>query len=439
MERLDVETDRRLYIGVTVRMMLSGPVIMLALILPKVAPLDYGAVAVSIGLFLGIGVVALLASFRPSIGRSPPLVVTAIVLATSSAGAAMVASQDLANTVSLGLLAAMAFQLSVRHELIYTLLAWTLGSGTFVLAQIALGAPAEHVFTRGVVFAGMTGVLLATIQFLVSSAYAGRGDARALARVARSVAMARELSDGFDAAESTIAQLTGAVAVNLWFEEQDAPFDAPERVTVLPLGVSGHGPVSLVLSDVGRRDYVSTIVDLLAPLCERDRVLGELFRHSRTDPVTGVENRRALDEAIANDVDTHDRSVVMLDLDRFKEFNDRHGHLAGDELLGRFARTLEAHVRPGDHVTRYGGEEFCLVLQTDADSASAVVDRVRSGWKRQEEAVTFSAGIAEVAHGEADGTASALARADRALYRAKEAGRDRTEVDRGDIDLTERE
>lgn len=121
-----------------------------------------------------------------------------------------------------------------------------------------------------------------------------------------------------------------------------------------------------------------------------------------------------------------DRTVVMIDLDHFKRFNDAHGHLAGDELLVRFARVLEEQVRPGDHVARFGGEEFCLVLDTDLETADRVVERIRGVWASDPSGVTFSAGLsAEQRHGQGLGS-GALERADQALYEAKAGGRNRS-------------
>jgi diguanylate cyclase (GGDEF)-like protein len=431
MDAANRETDRQLNIGVLVRMMLVGPVIMLALVLPKVAPLDWRAVGGAVVLFALLGVSAVAWIREPRLAGSPVFLVTTIMLANGAAGLAMVASQDLANTASLGLVAAMSYQINARRHWGYTVLSWVTGTTVFAIAHSNLGAPAAHVVTRVVIFAGITAVIVATIEFLVSSAHRARNDAESLARLARTAASARELADGLRRAEPMVQEVTGARRVALWLEDLEPPPGEDERHVVLPLGTGSHGRVSLVLWEVERPRFVNAVVDLLAQLCERDRVLGDLLRHSRTDPVTGVANRRVLDEAIAEADSEGLRCVVMLDLDRFKDFNDQHGHLAGDELLTRFANLLVEHVRPDDHVSRYGGEEFCLLLQADEDSANKVVERIRCAWTQQEEAVTFSAGIAREHSDDepSDEPSSALARADRALYRAKAAGRDCTVID----------
>lgn len=118
------------------------------------------------------------------------------------------------------------------------------------------------------------------------------------------------------------------------------------------------------------------------------------------------------------------RSVALLDLDRFKQFNDRHGHPAGDRLLADAAAAWAAAVRSSDLLARFGGEEFVLLLSmTGEQEAVGVVEALRSVAPQGQR---FSCGIATL-----DGVGSAaglLARADAALYAAKNGGRNRTEV-----------
>ena len=150
-----------------------------------------------------------------------------------------------------------------------------------------------------------------------------------------------------------------------------------------------------------------------------------------TDILTGLANRRALDEALVGLLRSqreHDRmfSLLMLDLDRFKTFNDEFGHLAGDQVLRITGQLLRAALRPSDLAARYGGEEFVLLLpETDVAGAGEVAMRVLDAFRDfawPYRAVTVSIGVAQAAFG--DGSEDLIRRADVALYDAKHAGRD---------------
>jgi diguanylate cyclase len=155
----------------------------------------------------------------------------------------------------------------------------------------------------------------------------------------------------------------------------------------------------------------------------------EVGRLARTDSLTGVPNRRAWDEELPRELARAARSgqpvcVALLDLDHFKRYNDRHGHQAGDRLLKEAAAAWQAAVRKTDLVARYGGEEFAILLpDCGLDDAVEIAARLRTA---QPEG-TCSLGVAQW-DGREDVTAL-VARADRALYAAKEAGRDRVHAD----------
>jgi len=157
--------------------------------------------------------------------------------------------------------------------------------------------------------------------------------------------------------------------------------------------------------------------------------MGMLDRLAREDGLTGITNRRGLDEGIAIELARARRSgqsltVAMLDLDHFKKFNDRRGHAAGDALLRGAAQAWRREVRPTDLLARYGGEEFTLVLSDcDADAACRLIDRLRLCVPERQ---TFSAGVAQWERHESP--EQLLARADRALQTAKKEGRNRTIV-----------
>src|SRR5687768_9566174 len=152
------------------------------------------------------------------------------------------------------------------------------------------------------------------------------------------------------------------------------------------------------------------------------------FTEVRTDPLTGVSNRRALDETLNNLFAMKSRyhtsfSLIIVDIDHFKLVNDRQGHLYGDNVVREVANYLDDCVRETDMVARFGGEEFVLVLpQPDLAGAGILADRVRQ-LIQEKLCVTISGGVATVNDGDTPG--SILARADSALYSAKSSGRNR--------------
>lgn len=159
------------------------------------------------------------------------------------------------------------------------------------------------------------------------------------------------------------------------------------------------------------------------------RLMGRLDQLAHEDALTGVMNRRGLDEALPAEMARAQRlgyplTVAMLDLDHFKRFNDRRGHGAGDSLLRDAARAWRGQLRPTDLLARYGGEEFTLVLPAcGADGAVALIERLRPPMPEHQ---TFSAGVAT--WNGADPPEELLRAADIALLQAKRSGRNRTVV-----------
>jgi diguanylate cyclase (GGDEF)-like protein len=144
-----------------------------------------------------------------------------------------------------------------------------------------------------------------------------------------------------------------------------------------------------------------------------------LAESASTDVMTGLPNRRMLERALGRLLD--DDTVVMIDLDYFKNVNDTLGHAAGDTVLREFGAVLLEAVRGRDVVGRYGGEEFVVVLAPPAADADGFLDRLRNAWSaKRTMPVTFSAGIARFT-GDPD---EVMKLVDEALYLAKEAGRD---------------
>lgn len=174
---------------------------------------------------------------------------------------------------------------------------------------------------------------------------------------------------------------------------------------------------------------------LLVALADEGR---RLLVRATTDPLTGVPNRATFLERARGELERAGRtgeslSVVMLDVDRFKSFNDRYGHQTGDRVLVAVAQAIQVTIRGIDLVGRFGGEEFVLLLvDVDEKSAVAAIERVRRaisslGPPRVPQRITASAG-AVVHHGRFDraSVSDLIAAADTALYRSKESGRDRT-------------
>jgi len=158
---------------------------------------------------------------------------------------------------------------------------------------------------------------------------------------------------------------------------------------------------------------------------------------ARTDPLTGLANRRTLDETLQREISRAEReaihlSLIMGDLDHFKSINDEFGHVTGDTVLARVAATFSTTIRPYDLAARYGGEEFVVVLPgTSSADARTVAERIRRNVSQLDipdcaRPITISLGVASLCAGEAVG--SFVARADTALYKAKTTGRNRVET-----------
>lgn len=194
---------------------------------------------------------------------------------------------------------------------------------------------------------------------------------------------------------------------------------------------------SLTIAPVSdERGEIKRFVAIKDDISERKRLEAKLIELARTDPLTGLANRRALMENLTAELDRMRRharplSVLMLDIDFFKRVNDQHGHAAGDRVLKIVANLLRDNVRTSDALGRIGGEEFAIAtVETDGDAARELAERIRAAVATtpidtgsHPIRVTISVGIAVACdHDTAD---SVLSRADTALYAAKAAGRNR--------------
>jgi len=217
----------------------------------------------------------------------------------------------------------------------------------------------------------------------------------------------------------------------------------PIRTELLNYTKDGH-PYWVDLNIFPLRNGAGQVTHFAAiqrDISEWKRLEAELTRQATTDSLTSLRNRRAFFAAARTEIARARRygeslSIISIDLDHFKRINDRHGHAAGDAALARFAEICRRHVREVDLLARIGGEEFALLLPaTGKDNAARLAERIRCAVhdvaiiaERQRFALTVSMGVAEYL-GDNDSLESMMRRADAALYRAKQSGRDRICVD----------
>jgi diguanylate cyclase (GGDEF)-like protein len=225
------------------------------------------------------------------------------------------------------------------------------------------------------------------------------------------------------------------------------PQPAPASYLCIPLIAQGEslgllylGATAATWSEPQQR-LASTVADQLGLAVANLKLRETLRNQSIRDPLTGLFNRRYMEETLERELRRGDRSqsplgVVMIDLDHFKPFNDTHGHDAGDMLLRDLGRLLQTSVRSGDVACRYGGEEFMLILPgADAEITRKRAERIREAVKhlfvshrgQSVGSVTMSAGVAAFPDHGTTGEVLTQA-ADAALYRAKTEGRDRVVV-----------
>ncbi len=202
-------------------------------------------------------------------------------------------------------------------------------------------------------------------------------------------------------------------------------------------------PVSYLLERHIRRDFLLTML-LAFEKRKTERLNMRLKDVSYLDGLTGVPNRRKLEEHLSREWDRAKKSgqplsLLMVDIDFFKRYNDLLGHLEGDECLRKVAQEINRHVRSGmDLVARYGGEEFAVVLpETNEEQARSIAERIRNDVESLKiphpasevsRYITVSVGVATLVPEDNLRKEVLVSMADRALYRAKRRGRNRVEI-----------
>jgi diguanylate cyclase (GGDEF)-like protein/PAS domain S-box-containing protein len=244
-----------------------------------------------------------------------------------------------------------------------------------------------------------------------------------------------------DDVEEASFRFRGANGQFRWFLFRDSVFERhsdgrPKSVLTTAQDISSQKRYEFELKS--RMDELSAAREELEvrqqELEELNKRLGNL---ALTDGLTGLKNHRAFQERLVEEVERAERynvrlALLMADVDHFKDYNDQHGHPAGDEALKGFARVLTEVSRSSDLVVRYGGEEFALILpNTGGEEAACLAERVRASLKATEygmQGVTASFGCAELAPPKKDSKDRLMRDADQALYRSKKDGRDRVTV-----------
>ena len=196
---------------------------------------------------------------------------------------------------------------------------------------------------------------------------------------------------------------------------------------------AGDLSVDLPVVATGEVGFLTQVFNTLVSRLRERESQAELERLSVTDALTGLYNRRHLMETLSSEAQRSRRlrrpfSVLLADVDHFKQYNDTHGHIAGDAALTKIADILRKTTRAVDCVARYGGEEFLVVLlETTVTTAALVAERIRArvaGETFGEGRMSLSIGVAECpSHGDTPETL--IASADAAMYQAKSGGRDR--------------
>ncbi len=303
----------------------------------------------------------------------------------------------------------------------------------------------------------------ASLLLVEDSATQGGQLKDSLERLGYEVKWARSGVDGLKIARSESPDLVvldvimedmDGFAVCRWLRMHEATRDIPiimltqrgdlkDRIEGLHVGADDYLPKPFAAEELEARIFAALRVKTAqTELRRRNSQLESMLHHVEalaiTDPLTGLFNRRRLSDvlrrewAVAKRYKNH-LACIMVDIDHFKQFNDRYGHDAGDAILKEVARALGSSLREVDLASRYGGEEFAILLpQTDKQGAMILAQRLQESVKHltieiqgRPQHITASFGVAAI-EDVRDGSAEDLVKAaDSALYHAKRSGRDR--------------
>jgi len=225
--------------------------------------------------------------------------------------------------------------------------------------------------------------------------------------------------------------LNESVVLELFSDVDDCWYQLQEKIISWPDGRKVKYSIAVDISEL--KGMQNELSEAHAELSLAHR---ELERTAVTDVLTKIYNRAKLDQVLRDENQRKNRystplSLILLDIDRFKSVNDTHGHMVGDSVLMETADIMRKHIRNTDTLGRWGGEEFLIICpNTDLENAKIVAEKLRSALDDHifdvVESCTGSFGVA--LFGAEEDSDSVLRRADEALYRAKERGRNRVEV-----------
>ena len=319
---------------------------------------------------------------------------------------------------------------------------------------IARGRLSERVPVRGRDEFAMLGTafndMANQLEARLAELEAERGRLRdAITRFGEALAATHDVNQQLRVIVQAAVEATDAAGARLLADdgtvvETGEPDSGGERLTFdLMAGRTTFGTLTISgpAFDDEQRLAASSLASHAAIALENARLRRIVERQALVDGLTGIANRRQCEEALTSEIARAERlgstlTVVLADLDDFKAVNDAHGHAVGDDVLRTFAGVLRATVRESDLAGRWGGEEFLLLLPgAEAVGAAQLANRVREGFAERSSigrdgevvTVTCSFGVAQYRPG--DGQRELFGAADRALYQAKRAGKNRVEIE----------